>query len=94
MVELLVKAVDGDLEAKHEFQDIYTMFMKAENYLNEIEYNKHDGSVFVIKMPNHSVIAYYTNENQFQIINPELFFRIQRRNPELVQRVKSITGDK
>jgi len=93
MIELLVKAVDGNFEAKHEFNDMYSMFMSAENYINEIEYNYHDGSIFVIKMPNHSAIAYYTNEDQFQVITPELFFRIQRRNPELVKKVKSITGN-
>jgi hypothetical protein len=93
MVELLIKAVDGEFEIKHECNDMYSMFMTAENYINDIEYNQYDGSVFVIKMPNHSAIAYYTNENQFKVITPELFFRIQRRNPELIQKVKSITGD-
>jgi hypothetical protein len=93
MVELLVKAVDSDFEIKHKCSDIYSMFMTAENYINDIEYKQYDGSIFVIKMPNHSAIAYYTHENQFKVITPELFFRIQRRNPELIQKVKSITGD-
>jgi len=93
MIELLVKSVDGNFEAKHEYNDMYHMFMTAENYINDIEYRQYDGSIFVIKMPNHSVIAYYTNEDQFKVITPELFFRIQRRNPELIQKVKSITGD-
>lgn len=90
MKNLRVKAVDGSLDIKENHQSWSSLFSSAGNHLLDIQYGKHDGSIFVVKMPTRSAIVYEPEGLERTVVSPELFFRVKRRDTMLVQQVKQI----
>jgi len=58
----------------------------------DLEYGKHSGSVFVVKLPKKSVIMYSPEGSDRTLVTPELFYRIKNKNKVLVKQVKAIVA--
>ena len=92
-MNVLVKGVDNDFEVKFENLDWVDAIKKVDNLSFDIKYGKHNGSLFVFKLDNKSSIMYQNGLGLKEMVSTDLFYRMQRKNKELIGLIKSITGE-
>jgi hypothetical protein len=56
----------------------------------DLEHGKHEGSIFVVKLPKNSAVMYCPEGLERTLVTPELFYRIKNKNKTLVSQVKAI----
>jgi len=59
----------------------------------DIKYGKQKGSLFVFKLNADASILYETGTGDKEMVSTDLYYRMQRRNPGLIKKIKSITGE-
>jgi hypothetical protein len=93
---LKIDTVSGQLSEERTFGDKMELLSNYNRFLHNLQLERFDektNDIFVFRSPESNMVAYKDIFGNMAFITTDLFYRRHYVNKELVQKVKSITGE-